>query len=60
MNHWKNQYVAPTINSTTIEMESGIAAGSASLKPGSPNAPFVPEVEDWSTSGNQSQDFGML
>lgn len=60
MNHRKNQCVAPTISSTTIEMESGIAASSASLKPGSPNTPFVPEVEDWSSNGNQSQDFDVL
>ncbi|WKK58560.1 hypothetical protein [Sphingobacterium sp. BN32] len=60
MNYRKIQYVAPMIILTTVEMESGIAAGSASLKPGTSNSPLVPQVEDWTDNGNQSSDFDVL
>lgn len=38
----KNEYVSPEIQVELIEMEQGIAAGSAQVKPNSPN-------EEWET-----------
>ncbi|WP_149524509.1 hypothetical protein [Sphingobacterium hotanense] len=53
-------YVPPTICCRTVIMEDGIAAGSATLKPGKSTSPYVPEVEDWTDGGNQSNDFDVL
>ncbi len=55
-----NCYVSPVICCKTVAMEEGIAAGSATLKPGKSTDPFVPEVEDWTDNGSQSKDFDVL
>ncbi|MGN0020940.1 MAG: hypothetical protein ACI35Z_09105 [Sphingobacterium hotanense] len=56
----KNTYRAPSITQELIILESGIAVGSATLKPGKSDSPFVPEVEDWTDNGNQNKDFDVL
>lgn len=62
MNKKKQMYVSPLLIRTEIEMESGIAAGSATLRPGDSSNPDSPKVNDWSSggdvgSGNNDFDF---
>ncbi|WP_407481979.1 hypothetical protein [Elizabethkingia meningoseptica] len=48
----KKEYIKPVIKILQIEMESGIAAQSATLSPGDINSPNIPQVEDWNDGGN--------
>ncbi|ATL42393.1 hypothetical protein OZ664_03340 [Elizabethkingia sp. HX WHF] len=49
----KRPYLAPAIEVILIEMEQGIAAGSATLTPN----PLNPEITDWKDPGTEG-DFG--
>lgn len=56
----KKKYIPPTLEVISIEMEQGIAAGSATLNPGdsnSLNTPQVEELNDGGTIGGGSNDF---
>ncbi|WP_407481114.1 hypothetical protein [Elizabethkingia meningoseptica] len=46
------EYIPPHLEVDIIEMESGIAAQSASLSPGDVNSPNTPQVEDWNNGGS--------
>lgn len=48
----KLTYTAPSLEITVIEMESGIAAGSASLSPGDQGTPNNPGVTDRNSHGD--------
>ncbi|WP_407488560.1 hypothetical protein [Elizabethkingia anophelis] len=50
----KQSYIPPSVEVTVVEMETGIAAGSASLVPGGAN-PNTPDVKGWEEE-NISQD----
>ncbi|KFC34501.1 hypothetical protein HZQ67_01495 [Elizabethkingia anophelis] len=50
----KQSYTPPSVEVTVVEMEAGIAAGSASLVPGGTGA-NTPDVEGWEEE-NISQD----
>ncbi|WP_337084505.1 hypothetical protein [Elizabethkingia anophelis] len=50
----RQDYIPPSVEVTVVEMEAGIAAGSASLVPGGTN-PNTPDVEGWEEE-NISQD----
>ncbi|GAA4169298.1 hypothetical protein [Sphingobacterium ginsenosidimutans] len=52
MDKKKQVYVSPLLIRTEIEMESGIAAGSATLRPGDSGNPDSPKVNDWSSGGD--------
>ena len=56
-NHTKMKYETPQVNIVLLEMEHGIAAGSATINPGNPNPPFTPEVEDWKVGPMGDIDF---
>jgi len=45
-------YISPRIHSFKIEMEEGIAAGSANLKPGTSQSPNEPSVGDRNNVGD--------
>ena len=48
----KQIYVSPQIEQFAIVMESGIAAGSATLSPGDQGNPNNPAVDDWNNGGD--------
>ncbi|AQX02056.1 hypothetical protein [Elizabethkingia anophelis] len=51
-------YVEPKLKVVYVEMESGVAAGSATLNPGDVTSPAIPVIDDWNDNGNVgSKDF---
>ncbi|RKF37647.1 hypothetical protein BCY89_27605 [Sphingobacterium siyangense] len=48
----KEFYISPRILSFKIEMEEGIATGSANLKPGTSQSPNEPSVGDRNNGGD--------
>ncbi|MCT4206135.1 hypothetical protein HZP44_14910 [Elizabethkingia anophelis] len=48
----KQHYIAPSISINFVELEQGIAAGSANLRVGIDGALDTPEIEDWNNGGN--------
>lgn len=50
-------YVAPQVTVIVVELEQGIAAGSAQVNPGNSSDPLTPKTEDWFDSGSQNKDF---
>ena len=50
----KKVYTSPCINVFYVEMECGIAAGSATLRPGNSSNADAPGANDWNNSGNVS------
>ncbi|MDF2514903.1 MAG: hypothetical protein K0R59_199 [Sphingobacterium sp.] len=48
----KVKYIKPSIQSNRVEMEQGIAAGSANVNSGSSSNPGTPGVGDWSDTGS--------
>jgi|GEM_PF-1173790 hypothetical protein len=50
-------YVVPRVTATVVELEQGIAAGSASVNPGGASNPSSPKTEDWFDNGSQNTDF---
>lgn len=53
-------YQAPMLAVLIIELEQGIAAASATITPGGPDANnFNPEVEEWQDSGAQNGNFDL-
>lgn len=53
----RKPYVVPKVSAMVVELEMGIAAGSASVNPGGPSNPSNPKTEDWLDNGSQSSDF---
>ncbi|MDV4042186.1 hypothetical protein CMT37_05010 [Elizabethkingia anophelis] len=53
----KREYIAPSIEVTFIEMEYGIAAGSATLDPGNLGSPNTPQTEDWQDNNPVNKDY---
>lgn len=51
-NNTKREYVAPELNCVLIEIEQGIAAGSATFRVGSVGSEDAPQVEDWTDAGS--------
>lgn len=51
-NDTKREYVAPELNCVLIEIEQGIAAGSATLRIGAAGSEDTPQVDDWNSGGN--------
>jgi len=43
----KKKYSSPQMEVMYIEMEEGIASGSATVNPGDTQNPNTPEIEDW-------------
>ena len=52
----KREYMSPEITCTLIELESGIAAGSAVLSAGDSGTPDTPQAEDWQSGGSFNKD----
>lgn len=52
MNGKKQHYVSPKLNTVFIEMENGIAAGSAQVSPGDQSNPNSPDVNSWNNNGD--------
>ncbi|AQX08247.1 hypothetical protein [Elizabethkingia ursingii] len=50
-NNTKREYVAPELNCVLIEIEQGIAAGSATLRVGAAGSDDTPQVQDWNDAG---------
>ncbi len=50
-NNTKREYVAPELNCVLIEIEQGIAAGSATLRFGAAGSEDTPQVDDWNNGG---------
>ncbi|HFK5571342.1 hypothetical protein KRE40_02930 [Elizabethkingia meningoseptica] len=48
-NNTKQEYIAPELHCVLIEIEQGIAAGSATLTAGNNDEPVV---EEWTDGGN--------
>lgn len=53
----KQEYIPPVLEVIFIEMEQGIAAGSASLDPGNIGTPNTPQVEDWQDNTPVNKDY---
>lgn len=53
----RKTYVVPRVAATVVELEQGIAAGSASVNPGDSSNPSNPKTEDWFDGGGQNSDF---
>ncbi|MEI2274434.1 hypothetical protein OHD16_19965 [Sphingobacterium sp. ML3W] len=53
----RKSYVVPSVTTTIVELEQGIAAGSASVNPGDSSNPSSPKTEDWFDNGSQNSDF---
>ncbi|MGE8241822.1 hypothetical protein D3C87_389210 [compost metagenome] len=53
----RTPYVVPRVTATVVELEQGIAAGSASVNPGGTSNPSSPKTEDWFDNGSQNTDF---
>ncbi|WP_454879710.1 hypothetical protein [Sphingobacterium detergens] len=53
----RTPYVVPRVTATVVELEQGIAAGSASVNPGDTSNPSSPKTEDWFDNGSQNTDF---
>ncbi|RKE57252.1 hypothetical protein [Sphingobacterium detergens] len=53
----RTPYVEPRVTATVVELEQGIAAGSASVNPGGTSNPSSPKTEDWFDNGSQNTDF---
>ena len=60
MNKQKALYLKPRVDWMCVELEAGIAVGSARLNPGNSDKPFVPEAEEWTDAGTQTDDFDVL
>ncbi|MDR2228612.1 hypothetical protein BAS09_02650 [Elizabethkingia ursingii] len=45
-------YVHPELKVVYVEMETGVAASSATLSPGDATSPGTPQIDDWYDSGN--------
>ncbi|MFD1771620.1 hypothetical protein [Sphingobacterium suaedae] len=56
-NQPKRSYSPPAIAHFVLQMECGIAAGSATLKPGDSGTPDIPKIDDWQDTGNTSTDY---
>ncbi len=52
----KLKYLPPVMEVTYVEMEFGIASGSATVTPGGRTAssPWNPEVQQWEVEGQES------
>jgi len=50
----RKSYVVPSVTTTIVELEQGIAAGSASVNPGDSSNPSSPKRFD---NGSQNSDF---
>ncbi|MCL1669391.1 hypothetical protein M2T82_15100 [Elizabethkingia ursingii] len=50
-NNTKREYIAPELNCVLIEIEQGIAAGSATLRIGAAGSEDTPQVDDWTSGG---------
>ncbi|WP_260395876.1 hypothetical protein [Elizabethkingia anophelis] len=50
----KKNYITPLLNIVTIEMEEGIASGSATTLPSSPNGQIR---EEWETAPDEDRPF---
>ncbi|MDR2275972.1 MAG: hypothetical protein LBF27_34010 [Sphingobacterium sp.] len=53
----KLEYIAPRIVSTTVELEQGIAAGSANINTGADNQ--VPQEREWESGWSNGRDFDL-
>ncbi|HFK5504940.1 hypothetical protein [Elizabethkingia anophelis] len=53
----KRKYTAPVLEVIFVEMENGIAAGSASLNPGDLGSPSTPQAEDWQDNTPVNKDY---
>ncbi|MDV4043710.1 hypothetical protein CMT37_12885 [Elizabethkingia anophelis] len=51
-NETKREYVRPTITILHVELEEGIASGSATLRVGVTGSLDTPEVDDWTNGGS--------
>ncbi|AJW64726.1 hypothetical protein VO54_03295 [Elizabethkingia miricola] len=51
-NNTKREYIAPELNCVLIEIEQGIAAGSATLRVGVTGTLDTPQVDDWNNGGS--------
>jgi len=60
MNKQKTLYLKPRVDWMCLELEAGIAVGSAILSPGNSEKPLVPEMEEWTDTGSQTDDFDVL
>ncbi len=53
----RRPYVAPEIAARVVELEQGIASGSAAVNPGGSSSSSTPQTEDWLDNGSQNKDF---
>jgi hypothetical protein len=53
----KMNYTRPAVEITLVELEQGIAVGSAQMKPGDASTPDTPQVNEWQESGTFHNDF---
>lgn len=51
-NNQKARYVTPSLSIMEVEMEQGIAAGSANVNPGGTGNPNDVGSDDWDDGGN--------
>ncbi|MFD2965984.1 hypothetical protein [Sphingobacterium bambusae] len=52
----RKKYIAPIITMEILFLESGIVTGSSVIKPGNPDAPFTPELDNWESNGSDFRD----
>ena len=57
MENKKKFYIPAEFRLEMIELEESFASGSARLLPGSEQAPYTPELDDWRVEGRTESEF---